>query len=148
MKKLFYVLVAVVAGIFLSNLVVAAEHPGEHPGKKEMLPASAIIQAIKDHINAVTSANNGYYPLNDAEEGKDLKLTLIKVQEDKASYIKKEGAYFACADFTAEGGAAYDVAFWAKKNPEGKLEVYQTKIHKKDGNARFNYQDYEIAPVE
>lgn len=169
MKKLFYVLVAVAAGIFLNNLAVAAEHPGEHPGtpakeehkehlskthteehpgKKEMLSANAIIKAIEDHISAVTAANNGYYPFTDAEEGKDLKLTLVKVHEDKVSYIKKEDAYFACADFTAEGGAAYDLGFWMKKNPEGKPEVYQTKIHKKDGTPRFTYQDDEIAPVE
>lgn len=169
MKKLFYVLVAVVAGIFLSNLAVAAEHPGEHPGtpaktehkehpgkthteehpgKKEMLSAGEIIKGIKDHINAVSEANNGYYPLTDTEEGKDLKLKLVKVHEDKVSYIKKDDAYFACTDFVTDDGVAYDVDFWMKKTAEGKLEAYQTKVHKKDGNPRFTYQDDEIVPVE
>jgi hypothetical protein len=160
MKKLSYCLLALVAAAFMINIATAAEHPGEHPGtpakeehqehpgKKEMLSANAIIQAIKDHVSAVTAANNGYYPLTDAQEGKDLKLTLVKVHEGMVSYIKKEDAYSACADFTAEGGAVYDVDFLMKKNPEGKLELYQAKIHMKDGIARFNYQDDEIAPVE
>ena len=158
MKKLFYCLLALAAVSFMANISMAQEHPAathehpaathEHPAAKETLSASAVIQAIKDHISAVTSANNGYYPLTDTEEGKDLKLTLVKVHEDKVSYIKKEDAYFACADFTAEGGSAYDVDFWMKKNPEGKLELYQAKIHMKDGTARLTYQDDEIAPVE
>ncbi|TAN60724.1 hypothetical protein EPN16_04665 [bacterium] len=162
MRKLFYCLLALIAVSFMANIVVAQEHPAathehpaathehsaEHPAAKETLSAGAIVQAIKDHISAVTSANSGYYPLTDTEGGKDLKLTLVKVHEDKVSYIKKEGAYFACADFTAEGGAAYDVDFLMKKNPEGKLELYQAKIHMKDSAPRFTYQDDEITPVE
>lgn len=158
MKKLFFCLLALVAVAFMANISTAQEHPAathehpaathEHPAAKVTLSASAIIQAIKNHVSAVTAANNGYYPLTDAQEGKDLKLTLVKVHEDKVSYIKKEDAYFACADFTADGGATYDVDFWMKKNPEGKLELYQAKIHAKDGTSRFTYQDDEIAPVE
>lgn len=158
MKKLFYCLLALAAAAFMVNIATADEHPAathehpaaknEHPAAKEALSAGAIIQAIKGHIGATTAANNGYYPLTDAEEGKDLKLTLVKVYEDKVSYIKKEDAYFACTDFTAEGGAAYEVDFLMKKNPEGKLELYQAKIHMKDGTVRFTYQDDEIAPVE
>lgn len=158
MKKLFFCLLALVAAAFMVNIATADEHPAathehpaaknEHPAAKETLSAGAIIQAIKDHISAITAANNGYYPLTDAEEGKDLKLTLVKVYEDKVSYIKKEDAYFACTDFTAEGTAAYEVDFLMKKNADGKLELYQAKIHMKDGTPRFTYQDDEIAPVE
>lgn len=162
MLKLFYFFLVLIAVVFMANISIADEHPagnehpavtsehsaGQHPSAQETLSASAIIQAIKDHIGSVTASNNGYYPLIDAEEGKDLKLTLAKVHEDKVSYIKKEDAYFACTDFTAEGGAAYEVDFWMKKSPEGKLELYQAKIHMKDGTLRFTYQDDEIAPVE
>lgn len=167
MKRIYYILLAMATVFFLAHATTAAEHPGEHPGtpakeehkehpgthaqehpgKKEMLSANAIIKGIKGHISAVTEANNGSYPLTDAEEGKDLKLKLVKVHEDKVSYIKKDDAYFACTDFVAGDGTKYDVDFWMKKNPEGKLEVYQTKIHKKDGVPRFTYQNDEIADL-
>lgn len=129
-----------------------AEHPGttheeEHPGEQEIC-RPCIIKAIKEHINKVTKENNGVYPLYDSKEGKDLKLKLIRVHEDKVSYIKKEDAYFACTDFITDAGVKYDVDFWMQKTSRGKLEVYQTKIHKKQGVPRFTYQDDEIVPVE
>ena len=71
------------------------------------------------------------------------------MHEDKVSYIKKEDAYFACTDFkTTDGQAAYDIDFWMKKAKDGKLEVYKTKIHKKDGEPRFTYKDDEIVEVK
>lgn len=128
----------------------AQEHPGsEHPGEEAMLSAEEIIEGIKEHINAVAEANYGYFPITDTKEGRDLRLKLIKVHEDRVSYIKKEDAYFACTDFkTDDDKAIYDIDFWMKKGKKGKLEVYQTKIHKKDGQPRFTYQDDEIVLVE
>lgn len=169
MKKLFSILVCIAITTFLLGLSQAAEHPGEHPGTpakseqpvkaaehpglehpgaKAGLSAEDIIKGIKDHIASVTKANNGYFPITDTEEGRDLQLKLIKVHEDRVSYIKKEDAYFACTDFiTDDGKTAYDLDFWMKEE-NGKLNVYQTKIHKKDGKPRFTYQDDEIVPLE
>lgn len=169
MKKLFNILVGIAITTFWFGLAQAAEHPGEHPGSpaksehpgkaaehpggehpdaKAGLSAEDIIGGIKDHISSVTKANNGYFPITDTKEGNGLQLKLIRVHEDKVSYIKKEDAYFACTDFvTADGKANYDLDFWMKEKG-GKLEVYQTKIHKKDGNPRFTYQDDEIAAVD
>ena len=141
----------------------AAEHPGmtaeehqgpgarlsEHPGETKMLSADKIIKGIKAHIKSVTDANNGVFPLPDAKEGKDLKLKLVKVHENKVSYIKKDDAYFACTDFvTTDGSAKYDVDFWMKESKNGTLEVYMTKVHKKDGSPRFTYKDDEIVEVK
>jgi hypothetical protein len=126
-----------------------AEHPGEeHSSAKSMLSAKDIIKGIKGHISEVTDNNNGYYPLYDSKEKKALRLKLIKVHEDRVSYIKKEDAYFACTDFiTDDGKTKYDIDFWMK-DKGGKLEVYQKKIHKKDGKPRFTYRDDEIVPIE
>lgn len=129
-----------------------AEHPGEsaeHPGKKAMLSAKEIIAGIKGHINEITQAHGGYYPLRDSKEGKDLRLKLVRVHGDRVSYIKKDDAYFACTDFkTDDGTATYDVDFWMKKGADGKLKVYKTAIHKKDGSPRFTYKDDEIVEVK
>lgn len=169
MKKLAIIFLAVAVAVILANFSLAAEHPGEHPGtpakvehkehpgthaeehpgEKAMLSAEEIIKGIKDHIKSVTTKNNGVYPFYDSVEGKDLKLKLIKVHEDKVSYIKKEDAYFACTDFiTDDGKTTYDVDFWMKKGKDGKLEVYASKIHKKDGAPRFIYQEDEIVKVK
>lgn len=164
MKNLTYILSVLALTLCFSKASFSAEHPGEaaehpgsehpgagaeHPGHKDMLSSLEIINGIKNHIASVTKANNGYFPITDAEEGKYLKLTLIRVHEDKVSYIKKEDAYFACTDFVTEDGKAkYDVDFWMKKTKEGTLEVYQTKIHKKDGSPRFTYKDDEIVTVD
>ena len=175
MKKLFCILVGLMVAAFFVKMSIAAEHPGEHPGAsaetehkehpgkthaeehlgaehpgaEAMLTANEIIKGIKNHINKVTKANVGYFPISDTKEGKDLRLKLIKVHEDRVSYIKKDAAYFACTDFKADDGkTTYDIDFWMKKGKQGKLEVYQTKIHKKDGKPRFTYRDDEIVVVE
>jgi len=159
MKKLFIVLTVLIGVVYFSRLSLAAEHPGEHPGEKAehkehpgekaMLSAEQIIKGIKGHIQKVTEVNNGVFPLYDSVEGKNLRLKLVKVHEDRVSYIKKDDAYFACTDFkTEDGKATYDIDFWMKKNAQGELEVYKTKIHKKDGNPRFVYKEDEIVPVE
>ena len=152
MKRLISILLAVVMGMYFADILFA-QHPGqsipEHPGKEAMLSADKVIKGIKDHIDKVTKANAGYFPITDSEEGKDLRLKLIKVHEDRVSIIKKDDASFACTDFkTDDGKTQYDIDFWMKKGAGDKLEVYQTKIHKKNGNPRFIYQDNEIVPVE
>ena len=159
MKALISILLVLAVAVSFSIISEAAEHPGsehpgaehpgaEHPGKEAALSAGQIINGIKTHIDKVTKANEGYFPVYDSKEGKGLGLKLIKVHEDRVSYIKKEGAYFACTDFVAEDGKEkYDVDFWMKKTKKGTLEVYQTKIHKKDGKPRFTYQDDEIVEV-
>lgn len=170
MKKIICLLSILAIAVCFSKVSLAAEHPGEHPGtpakvehkehpgkthteehpgEEAMLSGGQIIKGIKEHIHKVTKENNGVYPLYDSREGKDLKLKLIRVHEDKVSYIKKEDAYFACTDFIAQDGKTkYDVDFWMKEGKGKKLEVYQAKIHKKDGGPRFTYNDDEIVPVE
>ncbi len=131
--------------------VKTSEHPphGVAPGEKITVSADKIINGIKGHIAGITAANNGVFPITDAVDGKALSLKLIKVHEDKVSHIKKDDAYFACTDFaTADGTAMYDLDFWMKKGAGDKLEVYQTKIHKKDGAPRFTYKDDEIVEVK
>lgn len=148
--------------VYFSYGVLANEHPPhgvapgeaiageqEHPGGHQMLSAGQVIKGIKDHISSTTEANAGIFPVTDPVEGKDLRLKLVKVHEDKVSHIKKDNAYFACTDFlTEDGNARYDLDFWMKDAGGGRLEVYETKIHKKDGAPRFTYKDDEIVPVE
>jgi len=170
MRRFMNILLVLAIVVCFSRVVLAAEHPGEHPGspaksehpgesaehpgteqpgEEAVLSADQIIKGIKSYIQKVTEVNEGYFPAYDAKESKGLGLKLIKVHEDRVSYIKKEDAYFACTDFKEAGGnATYDIDFWMKKAKGGEVEVYRTKIHKKDGKPRFTYRDDEIVPVE
>jgi hypothetical protein len=175
MGRLFSLLLVLTIVVCFSSESLAAEHPGEHPGTpaeaehtehpgtptgehpgtvaehpgEATLSAGQIIKGIKNHIDKVTEINEGYFPAYDSKEKKGLGLKLIRVHEDRVSYLKTEDAYFACTDFkTADGKTTYDIDFWMRKGKDGKLEVYRTKIHKKDGVPRFTYRDDEIVPVE
>lgn len=162
MKKLLGVLIALVV-IFCFPGVSFAQHPGtplptvtpsstpaeEQPSAHPVFTANQVIAAIKDHINRVMNANNGIFPLYDPVDKTNLRLLFVKIHEDKVSYIKKHGAYFACSDFkTEDGKTKYDIDFWMKKNREGNLEVFQTRIHKKNGVPRFYYMNDEIVEVK
>lgn len=159
MRSVIYVLSFFAVAICFSNMGLANEHPPhgiapgealaeEHPSAPVMLSSEAVIKGIKDHISNVTKANAGYFVITDPVEGKVLRLQLVRVHEDKVSYLKKDSAYFACSDFMNEDGTAYDLDFWMKKGAGNTLSVYETKIHKKEGVPRFTYKDDEIVPVE
>lgn len=167
MKKLICTLSVLSIAFLFSGVIIAAEHPGEHPGtsaehkehpgkthaeehpgKEAILSAKEIRAGIQSHIDEITKAHGGYYPLRDDKEGTALQLKLVKVH-GRVSYIKENDAYFACSDFvTADGTTKYDIDFWMKKTADGKLKVYKTAIHKKDGSPRFTYKDDEIVPVK
>lgn len=157
MNKIIGLILNLSVALYFGSAVFA-EHPGEHsetthkrehPGEKAVLSSRDIIKGIKNHISEVTRENSGYYPIRDEKEMLDLRLKLIKVHEDRVSYIKKEKAYFACTDFMAQDGiTVYDVDFWMANDSQGNLSVYQEKIHKKNGVPRFSYKDDEIVPIE
>lgn len=155
MRKINCIIVILVIGIYVAT-AFAQEHPGiehpgikteEHPGK-ETLSVGQIKQGIIDYITQTTKKEGGFYPLYDEKEGKELRLKFVRVH-DRVSYIKKEDAYFACADFiTDDGRTTYDIDFWMKRNLFDKLKVLKTIIHKKDGLPRHTYKDDEIVPFE
>lgn len=163
MKKFRLVLCICVFGVIFSSFSMAAEHPGvaaEHPGKtaehpgqenpkgQALLSAQEIIGGIKAHINEELDRNKGYYIIYDSKNKKYLKLLLIKVHENKVSYIKDKDAYFACTDFIMSNKmTTYDIDFWMKKTAKG-LEVYDKKIHKKNGEPIFKYIDDEVVVLE
>lgn len=98
MRKLICMLFVLIVVIFFVKLSIAAEHPGEHPGKpakqehpgdkpqspKAMLSAKEIINGIESHINEVTKANAGYFPISFLS----LSSSSIDVKRDSSIHIK------------------------------------------------------------
>lgn len=120
----------------------AQEHPSEHPTKKgQAAPAQevtkeAIAGAITAYVNEEAAEHEGFFPLHDDEEGKDLSLTLEKVHDDRLATISSD-THFACADFKSKEGTMYDLDFFVKGTSPDKLEVIEVFIHKKDGKERY-----------
>ena len=160
MKRTVCFLMVMLFAVCFSKGAFAAEHPGEHPGtpakaeqehpgKKATLSADEVRKSIESYIKNDSNLKGGYSLLYDAKDKQVLQLNLVRVHDDRISYIKKEDAYFACSDFkTADGKTAYDIDFWMKKDGHGELEVTKIVIHKKDGKPRFTYKDDENVPVE
>lgn len=121
---------------------VAQEHP-EHPEeakhpKAPPLTKETLAQAIRAHIEA--SLQEGYFLFTDPEGGEALKLTLLKVHEDKLASLGDQ-VYFACTDFRGTNAHTYDLDFFLKDAGDGKLTVTDTMLHKKDGKPRYLWKE-------
>lgn len=165
MKRLMSMIMFLSFMACYSNGMFAAEHPGEHPGKKvtkehpgkeqskkedsgKAISARAIRGAIKSYVKNDSKLKGGHFFLYDLKDKELLQLKFVRVH-DRVSIIKKEDAHFACADFkTTDGKTTYDLDFWMKKDHHGELEVYTIKVHKKNGKPRYTYQDDEIITVD
>lgn len=168
MKRILqYVAVATISTALAAGVCTAAEHPGtpveqpkaehpgtavekpkaEHPGKA--VSARSVKKAIKAHVAAQSKATGGVFVIKDDKLGKEWKLKLAKIH-DPVRMFKKDGKtiYFTCSDFkSTEGKDVLDIDFWmVEKN--GKLEVTDTKIHKLNGEPRYNYEGTEIKEVK
>jgi hypothetical protein len=144
------IIAAALAAVPLAGIGSASEHGGnplaEHPGKA--VTAKEVKSGIKDHVKAVSKANNGIFVIRDDKLNKEWRLKLDKVH-DPVRQFEKEGktVYFACSDFkSVEGKDVLDIDFWMVEKG-GKLQVIDTRIHKLNGEPRFTYEGTEIKEV-
>lgn len=156
MNKLqLYVVAASIAAFLAAGVCMAAEHPGlvvempkaEHPGKP--VTAEFVKNSIEEHVKAQSKATGGVFVIHDDKLNKDWKLKLDKIH-DPVRMFEKDGKmiYFTCSDFkSTEGTEVVDIDFWMVPKGE-KLEVIDTKIHKVNGEPRYNYEGTEIKEVK
>jgi hypothetical protein len=114
-----------------------AEHP-EHPGAqsgRKTLTADDMAKGIQAYVTQDSALKGGRFLVYDPVQAKVLDLKLTKIHLDKLAQVSA-GLYFACCDFTATDGHAYDVDFWMKEGAEG-LAVSEIKVHKVDGVPRY-----------
>ena len=133
------------------GVAVAAEHPehpksSEHPEKKPEKPAitmNALGDAIEQYVAWDSKLHGGYLIVHDPVDDQALSLTLDKVHRDRLSSLGN-GVYFACADFKATNGHLYDLDVFMKGSPDSPFDgLWPTEIavHKKDGVARYTWQE-------
>jgi hypothetical protein len=115
------------------------EHPSEHPKSENKLSTDDIDKAIRGHIEKISAAANGRFPVKDDILKKTWDLKLVRVHNDKLQALA-DGRYFACVDFEASDATVVDVDFFLKKEGDG-LAVTDTTVHKINGKARYGYQE-------
>ncbi len=116
-----------------------SEHPDES-SKSSSLTIEQFADAAKAHIEKEQNENNGFFRVEDEEQGKTLKLQLEKVHRKRLSNLGGD-KYFVCADFKAQDGKTYDVDIFMKGTKKSNLEeVRDPKVHKVAGEPRFTYK--------
>ena len=94
---------------------------------------------IEKHIEDLSNANGGYFPI--AFDGKDMKLKLVRVHME---YLANLGPrrHFACVDLASEDGNVYDVDFFLSGDP-GNMAVTETTVHKLNGRPFYLWREQE-----
>ena len=125
-----------------------AEHP-EHPEHPEdhAAPAEVTMKALGDAIEKYVAwdskLHGGYLIVHDPVAKTQLALKLDKVHRERLSSLGN-GVYFACADFKATDGTVYDLDVFmeaAESSPFNGLWPTEIAVHKKNGEARYTWQE-------
>ncbi|EOZ93200.1 Transglutaminase-like enzyme, putative cysteine protease [Indibacter alkaliphilus LW1] len=108
-----------------------------------------IEEGIKAYIDRETSANGGYFLVND--EKRQLRLKLVRVHTEYLSNLGPD-RHFACVDLADEEGDVYDVDFFLEGKP-GEMLVTETSLHKLNGKPFYTWKQvvdktWRRVPVE
>ncbi len=157
-QPVMYVLAFLSVLVFATSWVsLAAEHPGgavEHPGtavqpKAKTITAAFVKKSIEDHVSTLSKAHGGVFMIHDDKLNKDWHLRLAKVHDPVRKFDKDgQTIYFACSDFkSVDSKDVLDIDFWMVQKGD-KLEVTDTKIHKLNGEPRYQYEGVEIKEIK
>lgn len=117
-----------------------AEHPSEHPTgavpAESRVDKDILAKDIREYVEADTALKGGFF-VRDKVAGKTLGLTFKRVHDDKLCQIDTKTC-FACADFTAADGTAYDLDFFVSHG-KGADRVSEISVHKAAGVARYDW---------
>lgn len=120
-----------------------SEHPSEHPSADDASSHRASIEELVDGITAyvdnTAELSGDSYTFFDSVENQPLALEISKVHADKITYLDPDaGICFFCADFKNIDGTMYDLDF-IMDTTDAEYKPIQISLHKKDGNARYNW---------
>ena len=101
-----------------------------------------IEQDIKSHIEQVTKASNGYFPVSD--RGQDFQMKLVRVHTEYLSSLGP-GKNFACVDLVDVSGDVYDVDFNDFEDIE--FDIYVDFYICYDDFNLFNTEIYNFHPL-
>ncbi len=118
-----------------------AEHPMEHPmgsmPAESKVDKDVLAKDIREYVEADAALKGGFF-VRDKVAGKTLALTFKRVHDDKLCQIDTKTC-FACADFVAADGTAYDLDFFVTHG-HGPDRVSEISVHKVAGVARYDWE--------
>lgn len=116
---------------------VAKTEPAPAPKARAVTPE--IQRGIEKHIEAKSSADEGFFAL--PYEGRTLRLKLVRVHIE---YLASLGIdrNFACVDLVDTDGEVYDVDFFLA-GPPGDMVVTETTVHKINGKPLYAWEQKE-----
>ena len=136
--------VATIATFFLSSVLFAtpAANDVEKCTTLDAIPnvvTNDIKAGIEKHIEDLSSANGGFFPIS--FDGEEMKLKLVRVHME---YLANLGPrrHFACVDLASEEGNVYDVDFFLSGDP-GDMTVTETTVHKLNGRPFYLWREQE-----
>jgi hypothetical protein len=136
--------VVTIATFFLSSVLFAT--PDANDVEKcttlDAIPnvvTNDIKAGIEKHIEDLSSANGGFFPIS--FDGEEMKLKLVRVHME---YLANLGPrrHFACVDLASEEGNVYDVDFFLSGDP-GDMTVTETTVHKLNGRPFYLWREQE-----
>ncbi|MCA6073774.1 transglutaminase-like domain-containing protein [Fulvivirga sedimenti] len=130
-----------VSCISLALFVISCNAPAEKekPQKKARVTIQEVDAGIRENIDAITKAGDGYFPIHN--DSVDLKLKLVRVHTEYLSVLG-QNRFFACVDLATEGGDVYDVDFFLEGEP-GNMKVTSTDVHKLNGKPYYTWKQAE-----
>ncbi len=147
-----------------AGVVLAAEHPKEHPSNA---PGSGAMPSTGSGVTAssdvsledvakftegyvANQSKNGAFATTDKAAGnKTLALKLDHVHRDRLSQVGPD-LYFVCADFkTTDDAKTYDLDFFVQGTNKDDLKVVpgKTSVHKEDGKARYTWMQNQTTGI-
>ncbi len=142
-RFLSIIMVAVLAMLGLQQVAWAQEHPSEHPKEKKHRPITkeTLAEAIENYIASEAKKHDGYFVFkNEYEDGKELKLKLIKVHKERLAKLE-DGSFFACADLKTPDNQIYDLDFMMKGTHADDLTLTNIWVHKKNGKPYYTWYE-------
>ena len=112
------------------------EHPAEHPSSGGQ--AAVTLDDVAEAIEAYVEKQGGTIEVTDPTSGEKVKLALDKVHRERLATIGND-VYFACADFKAPDGTAYDIDMFMKGKTPDALTFTEMTVHKVAGKARYTW---------
>ena len=144
MKKVFVMILGMLATFGLSQAVLADEHGGKEHGGIEQggaaqvkTPSNEDIRgAMKSYVEAESQKTGGNFEVSDPDTNKTRKLSLTRVHER----VGKTGDYYySCADFKdVDSGESLDLDLDVE-DQNGQLKVVDVRVHKVSGQERYTY---------
>lgn len=129
----------VLAGVAFATPASTDEENGTTLDTIPNVVTADIKVGIERHIEELSAANGGFFPI--AFDGNQMKLKLVRVHME---YLANLGPrrHFACVDLANEDGNVYDVDFFLEGDP-GNMTVTETTVHKLNGRPFYHWREQE-----